>query len=68
MRDPRKAWKLELSCAELTILQVAVQRFANSYDGDVFTKDEIQGAIDELNRYNYINQFTSLEDIKNQAI
>ena len=68
MRNPRKVWKLEVTCAELTILQIAVERFANSYDGNVFTKEEIQGAIDELNRYNYIDQFTSQEDIKNQAI
>ena len=57
MTDLTKVWKLELTCVELSILKIALTRFADSYDGEVFTKEEIQGALHELNTYNYINPF-----------
>ena len=57
MTDLTKVWKLELTSAELSILKIALDRFADSYDGEVFTKEEIQGARHELNTYNYINPF-----------
>jgi hypothetical protein len=54
MREPRKSWKLELSNAELTILQIALQKFAASYEGDVFTKEELATTHEELFAYKYI--------------
>ena len=56
MRDTRKAWKLELTCAELTILQVALSKFKDTYDGDYFSFDEILSTETELFTYKYISQ------------
>lgn len=63
MRDTIKVWKLELSSAELSILQVALDKFAAKYEGDVFTFQEIESTKDELNSYKYIPQFTSNQSI-----
>lgn len=68
MRDNTKRWKLEVSSVELTILQIAVERMNQNYVGDVFTAEEIQSTIDELNTYKYIHQYTSVENLNNQEI
>lgn len=57
MTNLTKVWKLELTSAELAILKIALARFVHKYDGDAFTKEEIQGAVHEVNTYNYINPF-----------
>lgn len=56
MRDNRKAWKLELTCAELTILQVALSKFKATYDGYYFSSDELLSTETELFTYKYISQ------------
>ena len=68
MRDNTKRWKLEVSSVELTILQIAVERMNQNYVGDVFTAEEIQSTIDELNTYKYIHQYTSVAKLNNQEI
>ncbi len=66
MRSNIKTWKLELSSAELTILQIALERFSQNYEGDIFTAEEIQSTKDELNTYKYIPQYPNLEILNNQ--
>lgn len=66
MRDNTKIWKLELSSVELTILQIALERFAQNYQNNIFTAEEIQSTKDELNTYKYIHQYTSVEILNNQ--
>lgn len=56
MDKNRKAWTLEVSCTELTILQIALQRFMQKYDGEIFTAEEIKSTHDELWTYKYISQ------------
>lgn len=56
MDENRKAWTLEVSCTELTILQIALQRFMDKYDGEIFTAEEIKSTHDELWTYKYISQ------------
>lgn len=68
MRSNIKTWKLELSSAELTILQIALERFSQNYEGDIFTPEEIQSTKDELNTYKYIPQYPNLEILNNQEI
>ena len=68
MRDNTKIWKLELSSVELTILQIALEKFASRYEGEVFTKEELASTHEELFSYKYIHQFTSVENLNNQEI
>ena len=68
MRNNRKSWKLELTNAELTILQIALQKFASKYEGEVFTKDELASTHEELFAYKYIPEYPNLEILNNQEI
>lgn len=56
MDQNRKAWTLEVTCTELTILQIALRRYMEKYDGEVFTAEEIKSTHDELWTYKYISQ------------
>lgn len=56
MDNNRKAWTLEVSCTELTILQIALRRYMEKYDSEVFTAEEIKSTYDELWTYKYISQ------------
>ena len=59
-----KCWKLELTSAELALLQVALNKFEDKYENTVFSKEEFESTRHELNRYHYI----SVLDRENQAI
>jgi hypothetical protein len=50
----KKFWKLELTNYELTILQIAVERFAQKYEGDVFSSEELASTLQELWTYKTI--------------
>ena len=50
----KKVWKLEVSNYELTILQIAVERFAQKYEGDIFTAEELASTLQELFTYKFI--------------
>ena len=54
--EPRKAWKLEVTCTELTILQLALRQYMNENDNHLFENHELQSAMDELWTYKYISQ------------
>ena len=56
MDNNRKVWKLEVSCTELTILQIALRRYMERCDSEVFTAEEIKSTHDELWTYKYISQ------------
>jgi hypothetical protein len=56
MEQARKAWQLEVTCTELTILQIALRRFMDKYEGEVFEQHELQSTMDELWTYKYISQ------------
>jgi hypothetical protein len=56
MEQSRKAWQLDVTCTELTILQIALRRFMEKYDGEVFEQHELQSTMDELWTYKYISQ------------
>jgi hypothetical protein len=56
MNENRKAWTLEVTCTELTILQIALRRYMEKYDSEVFTAEEIKSTHDELWTYKYISQ------------
>jgi hypothetical protein len=56
MEQPRKAWQLEVTCTELTILQIALRRFMEKYDGEVFEQHDLQSTMEELWTYKYISQ------------
>jgi hypothetical protein len=56
MEQSRKAWQLEVTCTELTILQIALRRFMDKYEGEVFEQHELQSTMDELWTYKYISQ------------
>lgn len=68
MRDNTKIWKLDVSSVELTILQIALEKFASRYEGEVFTKEELASTRDELFSYKYIHQLISIEKLNNQEI
>ena len=50
----KKFWKLELTNYELTILQIAVERFAQKYEGEVFKSEELASTLQELWTYKTI--------------
>ena len=52
--EQRKMWKLEVTSNELTILQIALQRLMDQYNGFVFTEKELLSTKAELQKYNYI--------------
>ena len=52
--EQRKMWKLEVTSNELTILQIALQRLMDQYNGSVFTEKELLSTKAELQTYNYI--------------
>ena len=54
--ESRKAWQLEVTCTELTILQIALRRFMDKYEGEVFEQHELQSTMEELWTYKYISQ------------
>ena len=56
MEQSRKAWKLEVTCTELTILQIALRRFMDKYDGEVFEHHALLSTMEELWTYKYISQ------------
>lgn len=68
MRSNIKTWKIDLTSAELTILQIALEKFASTYEGEVFTKEELASTRDELFSYKYIHQLISIENLNNQEI
>ena len=44
-----KYWNLELTSAELSIIKIAVERYAEQYKGSVFTKDEFATTFKAIN-------------------
>jgi len=61
MEQQKKVWKLELTSMELSILQVAFDRFQENYIGELFKKELIT-TFDELYSYKLISE------IKNESI
>ncbi len=61
MEQEKKVWKMELTSMELSILQVAFDRFQENYIGELFKK-ELISTFDELNSYKLVSE------IKNQSI
>ena len=45
-----KNWQLELTNSEMSIVQIAVRRFVQQYANDVFTPEELQSALDIVNK------------------
>lgn len=54
--NTKKVWKLELSNYELTIIQIAVERFVAKYDNDVFSAESLASTMQELWTYKTIEQ------------
>lgn len=52
----KKFWKLEVSNHELTIIQIAVERFVAKYDGDIFSAESLASTMQELWTYKTIEQ------------
>ena len=61
MEQQKKVWKLEVTSMELSILQVAFDRFQENYIGELFKKELIT-TFDELYSYKAVSE------IKNQSI
>lgn len=64
MNVKMKCWKLEVTSAELALLQIALNKFSDQYEGTVFSKEEFESTRQELNRYEYITLFNR----ENEAI
>ena len=61
MEQEKKVWKLELTSMELSILQVAFDKFQENYTGEVF-QNRLIGTFEELYSYKLISE------IKNESI
>ncbi len=61
MEQEKKVWKLELTSMELSILQVAFDRFQENYTGEVF-QNRLISTFEELYSYKLISE------IKNESI
>lgn len=48
-----KHWIMELTSAEISIIKIAVERYAEQYKGTVFTKDEFATTIEAINNANH---------------
>ena len=59
--ESRKAWKLEVTCTELTILQLALRQYMNENNNYLFEKQELQSTMDELWTYKYISQIKNAQ-------
>ena len=55
MEQQKKVWKLEVTSMELSILQVAFDRFQENYIGELFKK-ELISTFDELYSYKIKNE------------
>jgi len=44
-----KYWNVELNSAELSIIKIDVERYAEQYKGSVFTKDEFATTFKAIN-------------------
>jgi len=61
MEQEKKVWKLELTSMELSILQVAFDKFQQNYTGEVF-QNRLINTFEELYSYKLISE------IKNESI
>ena len=61
MEKEKKVWKLELTSMELSILQVAFDKFQQNYTGEVF-QNRLINTFEELYSYKLISE------IKNESI
>jgi hypothetical protein len=55
MEQEKKVWKLELTSMQLSILQVAFDRFKENYTGEVF-QNRLIGTFEELYSYKLISE------------
>jgi len=61
MEQQKKVWKLELTSMELSILQVAFDKFQQNYTGEVF-QNRLINTFEELYSYKLISE------IKNESL
>jgi hypothetical protein len=61
MEQEKKVWKLELTSMELSILQVAFDKFQQNYTGEVF-QNRLINTFEELYSYKLISE------IKNESL
>lgn len=55
MEQQKKVWKLEVTSMELSILQVAFDRFQENYTGEMF-KNALISTFEELYSYKIKNE------------
>ena len=51
--NQEKFWNVELTSVEISIIKIAVERYAEQYKGSVFTKDEFATTFEAINNANH---------------